>query len=242
MLYGIIADIHSNLEALEVVLGALKKCDKIICAGDVVGYGPNPNEVIELLQEHKVLSVAGNHDKAAVYQHSTQYFNDNAKVAIQWTQNILNKKSKDYLAGLPLIVRQEDMQIVHGSLRSPLDEYIDSIAKALPTFSWMRSRLCFVGHTHKPIFIGRNLDGNFEGRDLNDEDEIMVDDYEKIIINTGSVGQPRVKDKRASFGIYNDKTRIFSLHKEIYPVLKTQKKMQEANLPKQLIDRLATAK
>lgn len=242
MLYGIIADIHSNLEALEVVLSALKKCDKIICAGDVVGYGPNPNEVIDLLQTHKVLSVAGNHDKAAVYRHSTQYFNDNAKIAIQWTQNVLSKKSKDYLIGLPLIARQEDMQIAHGSLRSPLDEYIDSIAKALPTFSWMRSRLCFVGHTHKPIFIGRDLDGNFEGRDLNDEDEIMVDDYEKIIINAGSVGQPRVADKRACFGIYNDKTKIFSLRKETYPVLKTQKKMQQENLPKQLIDCLATAK
>ena len=241
MLYGIIADIHSNLEALEVVLNALKPCDKLICVGDIVGYGPNPNECIELMIRNQVLCVAGNHDKAAVYRHSTQYFNENAKLAIQWTQSVLTDKSKEFLIELPLIAHQAEMQIVHGSLRSPLDEYIDSVAKALPTFSWMRSRLCFVGHTHKPIFFGRTHDGNFEGRDLNDEDEILVDDYEKIIINPGSVGQPRVGNKRASFGIYNDKTKIFSLHKEAYPILKTQKKMQEENLPQQLIDRLSAS-
>jgi len=242
MLYGIISDIHSNLEALTSVLKQLKNVDKIICLGDVVGYGPNPNECVEEIRQLKIPTIAGNHDRAVTKDLVTTWFNANAKAAVKWTQQVITLENLEYLKNLPEVIVEDKFEIVHGSLRSPLEEYITNISEAIPTFDLMTQPLCFIGHTHRPMFIGLKNDGNFDGRTLKDNEEVFVGDYEKVIINVGSVGQPRDRDPRASYGAYNSKTKIFSLHRVAYDIVKVQKKMKAVNLPQFLIDRLATGR
>ncbi|MFA6548500.1 MAG: metallophosphoesterase family protein [Candidatus Margulisiibacteriota bacterium] len=239
MLYGIIADVHGNLEALESALEKLASADKILCLGDVVGYGPNPNECIQKLRDVGAVCIAGNHDRAATGDLDTQWFNEYAKKAIDWTGAQLTEENKHYLKGLPLTLEFEDFQVVHGSLRQPLEEYILNLADALPTFALMTRPVCFIGHSHQPFCLAKNKDGNYGGRILADGDEFLVDDYEQAIINVGGVGQPRDGDPRACFGIYNSNNKLFSLSRSIYDISAVQKKMKAANLPQKLIDRLA---
>ncbi|MFH1683575.1 MAG: metallophosphoesterase family protein [Candidatus Margulisiibacteriota bacterium] len=242
MLYGIISDIHSNLEALDVVLNQLDRVEKLICLGDIVGYGPNPNECVEKVKGLNIPTVAGNHDKAVTCEMDMKWFNPNAREAVVWTQRTIFQENFEYLKKLPLVLEEDDFQFVHGSLRSPLEEYVTSIADALPTFELMKKPICFVGHSHIPTFIAQKKDGNFDGRMLTDGEEILVEEYEKIIINVGGVGQPRDSDPRASYGIYDSKTKIFSLHRVEYNIEQVQKKMKAAGLPDPLIYRLEFGK
>jgi len=220
------------------VLLALKKTDKIVCVGDIVGYGPSPNECVEKIIKEEILTIAGNHEKATTEEHSIDGFNPRAKAAALWTREKIKPENLKYFQQLSLTAKEDDFQLVHGSLASPLEEYVFSIADALPTFEKMEKPICFVGHTHRPLFIARKHDGFYAGRSLLDGDELLIEDYDKIIINVGAVGQPRDSDPRASFGIYNSKTKIFSLHRIEYDVEKVQKKMEKAKLPQPLIDRL----
>ncbi|MFC1540703.1 metallophosphoesterase family protein [Candidatus Margulisiibacteriota bacterium] len=239
MLYGIISDIHSNLEALNVVLDKLKHAEKVVCLGDIVGYGPNPNECVEKVRSLNIPAVAGNHDKAVTGEHEVKWFNQNARQAVTWTQMTIFQENLDYLKGLPLMLTEDGFQFVHGSLRSPLDEYVAGIAEALPTFEKMTQPLCFVGHSHVPMFIAQKRDGNYDGRALLDGDEVLIDDYAKVIINVGGVGQPRDGDPRASYGTYDPKTRIFTLHRVEYNIEQVQAKMKQVDLPEPLISRLS---
>lgn len=239
MLYGIISDIHSNLEALDVVLSKLYRVDKLICLGDIVGYGPNPNECVKKIRELKIPTVAGNHDKAVTGGIDFSWFNQNAKDAVNWTQREITEENLEYLKSIPEVLAVNGFEIVHGSLRDPLHEYITNIIEAVPTFQKMTKKLCFVGHSHTPIFIGLKADGNYDGNVLKDQDEVLIDNYEKVIINVGGVGQPRDRDPRASYGIYDSKTKIFSLHRVEYNIEQVQRKMKEVGLPQPLADRLS---
>lgn len=218
MLYGIIADIHSNLEAFRVVLQELRAADQVVCLGDIVGYGPDPNECIALMLEKKIPSVAGNHDKAAVGEMSTQWFNENARLAVEWTAGQLTGPNKEYLSSLPLTLEFPDFQIVHGSLVNPLEEYLENRAVAFPTFEKMTKNLLFVGHTHVPLHLRSE---------------------EKTIINPGSIGQPRDGDPRASFGTYDSEKKEFTLYRIEYNIPLVQEKMKKAELPPHLIERLS---
>ena len=238
MVYGIISDIHGNLEALEVVLYQLQKAERLVCLGDLVGYGPNPNECVEKVRELNIPSVAGNHDKAVTGEMELTWFNRNARDAVIWTQKEIKQENLEYLKKLPEVLEADDFQYVHGSLRSPLEEYITSLSEALATFERMTRPLCFIGHSHVPLFIALKKDGNYDGRVLLDGEEVLVEEYEKVIINVGGVGQPRDGDPRASFGIYDSKTRIFTLHRVEYNVEQVQEKMKKVGLPQALIDRL----
>lgn len=238
MLYGIISDIHGNLEALEVVLHELRRMEKLICLGDIVGYGPNPNECVKRIRDLNIPIVAGNHDKAVVGEVALTWFNRNAADAVRWTQGVITQENLEYLKSLPEVLEEDDFQIVHGSLRNPLEEYITSISEALPTFERMVKPLCFIGHSHVPLFIARKHDGNYDGRVLLDGEEVLVEDYEKVIVNVGAVGQPRDGDSRASYGIYDSKTKIFSQHRVEYNIKAVQEKMKISGLPQPLIDRL----
>ncbi|MDD5593982.1 MAG: metallophosphoesterase family protein [Candidatus Margulisbacteria bacterium] len=217
MLYGIIADIHGNLEALDVVLRELRPADRLICAGDIVGYGPNPNECLQLIRGRNVQAIAGNHDKAAVGLMDTSRFNDSARRAIEWTGDQLTQANRKYLTDLPLLLESPDFQVVHGSLRSPLDEYIFGLQAASPTFEIMSKDLLFVGHTHVPL---------------------RLKEKGKEIINPGAVGQPRDGDPRASFGLYDSGKRSFIFRRVEYNVAAVQEKMRIAGLPASLIERL----
>ena len=242
MLYGIIADIHGNLEALGAVLSQLQKAEKIVCLGDLVGYGPNPDECVERIRDLFIPTVAGNHDKAVIGERELTWFSQSAREAIIWTQMKIYQEELDYLKSLPLVLGEDNFQFVHGSLREPTEEYLYSISDALPTFERMKEPLCFVGHSHIPLFIGSRKDGNYEGRGLQDGEEVVIDDYEKVIINVGGVGQPRDGDARASFGLYDSGRKIFSLHRIAYDVEAVQDKMRKAGLPVPLIERLTYGK
>jgi len=238
MLYGIISDIHGNLEALEKILAQLTMVDKKICLGDVVGYGPNPNECVNLIRKLKIPAVAGNHDKAVTGELELTWFNRHASDAVLWTKKEISAENLEFLMKLPLILEEDDFYLVHGSLRSPLEEYITSVFDALPTFEKMKKPLCFVGHFHVPLVVVMKKDGNYDGRVLTDKEEVLVDNYKKVIINVGGVGQPRDGDARACFGIYDTKTRIFTLKRIEYDFTKVQAKMREVGLPLPLIERL----
>lgn len=218
MLYGIIADIHGNLEAFRTVLAELRGVDRMICAGDIVGYGPEPNECLDLILSGGVSTVAGNHDKAAVGEMDISGFNPAARLAIEWTAEQLTESHKDHLRQLPLTLEFPDFQLVHGSLVDPLEEYLMDDRGALPTFQLMKKPLLFVGHTHQPLRLSSG---------------------DKEIINPGSVGQPRDGDPRASYGIYDDEKKEFILHRTEYNIAQVQEKMRLADLPQLLIDRLS---
>jgi predicted phosphodiesterase len=239
MKFAILADIHSNLEAFEEVLGRIKNVDKIICLGDVVGYGPNPNECIELIKQHQIICIAGNHDKAVTGELTTQAFNREAKDAILWTKITLTKENLAFLKALPVILDLAEFQIVHGSLDNPLENYITNMDEAKQTLKAMSKTVCFVGHSHQPLLIGQKADGIIEGKIINDKDCIKVSDYAKSIINVGSVGQPRDHDPRAGYLIYNHGEKTAEFHRLHYNLKLVQQKMLEAELPDPLINRLA---
>lgn len=240
MLYGIISDIHNNLEALNTVLSFLKdKVDQIICLGDIIGYGPNPNECCEIIKQLDIPSVAGNHEYAALGKMDINWFNKNARDAILWTKKELKEKNLHFLNSLGEILNFSDFTIVHGSLRDPINEYVDSLRVALGTFERMKKKICFIGHTHVPVIIGLREDGNYDGRVIKDNDIIYLGDYQKAIINVGSVGQPRDGDKRASCGIFDTSRKEVSIFRLEYDIEAVQKKMEECNLPRPLIDRLS---
>lgn len=220
-----------------MVLHELRGVDQVVCAGDIVGYGPNPNECIALMQERKISSVGGNHDKAAVGEMSLEWFVDHAKEALIWTSNQLTVTSNWYLKSLPLTLEFDDFQVVHGSLRNPLEEYIASFAEAVPNLELQVKSVLFAGHTHKPMYVTKRSKG-YDGWMLTDNQIIRVSEYQRIIINPGAVGQPRDGEPRASFGIYDSEKKEFTLHRVEYNIQAVQEKMRKAGLPQHLIDRL----
>jgi len=218
MRYGIIADIHSNLEALEAVLSDLSgKVDQIICLGDIIGYGPNPNECCEIFRDKKIPSIAGNHEKGVLGEMSLEWFNPNASEAVRWTKRQLLPENLEYLKGLPLTMEYTEFQLVHGSLINPTEEYLNGIFEAMPTFDLMVKPLLFVGHTHQPL----NL--NYK---------------EKEIVNPGSVGQSRDGNPMSSYLVFDSEKKEFNLYRVKYDIEKVQQKMMIAGLPQFLIDRL----
>jgi putative phosphoesterase len=218
MRYGIIADIHGNLEAFEAVLSKLKgKADQVLCAGDVVGYGPNPNECVEMIRGENIPAVAGNHDKALVNEFPLGLFIEAAAEAMRWTQSVITPENLELIKGLPLKLEYPGFDIVHGSLLEPLSEYLTSMAAAVPTFNLMSKPKLFVGHTHQPLHLKYQ---------------------DKEILNPGSVGQPRDGDPAAAYLLYDDEKQEVQLFRVEYDIEAVQKKMKAVGLPERLISRL----
>ncbi len=236
MKYGIISDIHSNYAALKVVLNELVGVDKIICAGDIVGYGPQPNECIKTFKDYRIQSVVGNHDLACIGRKELNWFNDYAISALIWTEGILTDENKKYLSSLPEIIKKSDFIVVHGSLRDNINEYIFNEDEANATFELLNERLCFVGHTHLPCIFRQN--NQITIGIIEDFDTIKLDDHKKNIVNPGSVGQPRDGNPKASFAIFDSVTEEITLRRVEYPIEETQQLMKEAKLPQFLINRL----
>ncbi len=239
MRIGIFSDVHGNIEALEVVLQALKyeNVDRTICLGDVVGYGPNPNQCVDKIIEEVDHVIAGNHDYAAIGQVSTQYFNEYARQAIDWTQDVLTSTSVHFLSQLPLIHIEEEITFVHATPEAPEEwHYIFTNDHAYRNFHVLETSVCFVGHSHTPVaFV---LDEN-EDIAICNATEISIIEGKKYIINEGSVGQPRDGDPRACYGILDTHAKRFHLQRLSYPVDQVQEKMWKEHLPSYLIHRLA---
>ncbi|MEO0097835.1 MAG: metallophosphoesterase family protein [candidate division WOR-3 bacterium] len=238
MKFGILSDIHGNLEALEIVLEEIKKedCNEIIFLGDIVGYGANPNECIELLRKERVVGVAGNHDYAVLNKTSIENFNPYAKAAILWTQKVLTKESLWYLDAFLLVNKSYPFHIVHSSPDDPSDwYYLFTIEDIIPQFNFFNYPVCLVGHTHMPFIVAKRNDGKIE---ITKENKIELNPDWQYIINVGSVGQPRDKNPKACFAIYDTKKNIFEIRRVDYDIKKAADKIIKANLPSILAERL----
>ncbi len=238
MRYLIISDIHANLTAFETVLkDSQGKWDVIWCLGDIIGYGPNPNECVSLVRDSEHIALSGNHDWAVLNRLDLANFNDEARQAIKWTQSVLTEESRDYLEELPTSIVQGDFTLAHGSPRHPVWEYLVDEESALANFAIIETRYCLVGHSHTPfIFVEINeksvdLYNPMYSQPLNLEGS-------RLIINPGSVGQPRDYDPRAAYALLDTDKMTWEHHRVVYDVRKTQERMASLDMPGRLINRL----
>jgi putative phosphoesterase len=240
MRYGIFSDIHSNLEALEAVIKSYQKekIDEYLCLGDVVGYGANPNECVEIVSRLTSATVAGNHDWAAIDLFSSELFNEDAKFAVLWTGRQLSPANRDFLRNLKLTFESGDFVLVHGSLDTPENfNYLLNINNCSATFELLRRDLCFVGHTHVPIVFIKDKDGKVF---FQDTDRVKIIPGNKYIVNVGAVGQPRDSIPQAAFCIWDTDKHEVQIKRAVYDVFSARQKIIDKGLPAFLGNRLLT--
>jgi predicted phosphodiesterase len=240
--YLVISDIHANLTAFEAVLSAAEgQYEQVWCLGDLVGYGPDPNACIERLRQLPHVCVAGNHDWAVLGKLDVDDFNSDARRASLWTRRQLSPENMDYLVNLPTILVEGDFTLVHGSPRHHVWEYILYPSIAVPNFDHFATQYCMVGHTHTPVIFRHSLDGNERVCEafLPTLEGVLPLGEDRLIINPGSVGQPRDGDARASFSIVDSEARTIDFRRVFYQVNETQERMRRVELPPRLITRLA---
>ena len=241
MRYGILSDIHGNFEALQAVTDLCKEegVKDILCLGDIVGYGANPKECLDIIRELKAVCIAGNHDWAVSGKLDPVYFNPVAKEAVSWTQNQLSSEDMDFLNNLGLIFKNDDLILAHGTLNDPeLFHYMIHMSDATETFHLMDRPICFVGHTHAPNIIIQTED---EAR-CDEPLKVNVDQQRKHIVNVGSVGQPRDGNPMATYGIYDTDTRVVEVKRAPYDVQAAQDKILKVGLPVSLAERLTVGR
>jgi predicted phosphodiesterase len=237
MRLAILSDIHSNLAALDAVRADLPEVDEIWVLGDIVGYGPQPNEVIAALQEMGARSVLGNHDGAAIGTVDPRDFNPEAARAIEWTQTILDDNSRAYLGSLPEVRCVNELTAVHGSPRDPIWEYVTSSQLAAANFEAFETRFCLFGHTHLPV-IYRAAGEEIDTIAATPDRSISLDGG-RAMLNPGSVGQPRDGNPASSYLLLDTDVAIAEFRRISYDVSLTQRLMREAGLPARLIERLS---
>jgi predicted phosphodiesterase len=275
----VISDIHANQAALESVLAAAAgRYDTIWCLGDLVGYGPRPNECIEIVRERAALCVMGNHDWAVLGRPGINVddFNPQARQAVLWTRDELKPDNRRYLESLadtplqPPDTQQQSILVTHASPREPVWEYILTPTVALENFATFDERVCLVGHTHKPAIYrwqyfhmpldgddvvaadadnGVDDSGNGNGKGMATVEylqprtdgpiHLATSEVQRLIVNPGSVGQPRDNDARAAYALLDLQRMTWTYTRVAYPIELTQNQMRAAKLPKRLIDRLS---
>ncbi|MGQ9553910.1 MAG: metallophosphoesterase family protein [Anaerolineae bacterium] len=240
MRYLVIADVHANLAAFETVLSSAPVFDEIWCLGDIVGYGPDPNECIELLRQHRHIAVAGNHDWAVIGRLDLDDFNPMARAAVEWTASELSGDNRRYLEGLPVLLQKEGITIVHGSVRFPVWEYIDEPAIAWENMALLETQYCLVGHTHVPImYIANGWRRRARAIALVGTSVALKLADRQVILNVGSVGQPRDGDPRAAYVMLDMASGAAELHRVDYPIDRTRRRMERVGLPNRNAFRLA---
>lgn len=229
MKYAILGDIHSNLEALEAVIYDAKQqgVSKFACTGDIVGYNADPKKCLKMVRDLGAVIVQGNHDYYAGCNQSMDRFTPIAQKSIYWTRKNLSIFDRKYLRNLPYIAETEDFTIVHSSLDTPEDwTYILQKHTAQAHFKNQFNTLCFFGHTHVPsVFIK----GDKPVPPITDS--ILIEPDSQYLINVGSVGQPRDKNKKASYAIYDTETKMVAIQRVEYDIELTQQKIRKAGLP-----------
>jgi predicted phosphodiesterase len=240
MRIAVIADIHANLEALQAVRGRIAELsvDEIVCLGDIVGYGANPNECVDIIRSENILSVLGNHDVCASGQEQPFRFNALARSAVFWTREHLTEEGRLFLLNLPRERRVRDFFLIHGSIHDT-DRYLLSREDAVDNFQLLAGlpgdlKFGFFGHTHVgAAFI------DHQGRISSDlSSELSLSPGKRYLLNPGSVGQPRDGDPRASFLVFDrDKLTVLFFRVQ-YDITACQDKILRAGLPPQLAWRL----
>ena len=235
----VISDIHSNLTALEAVLADAGAVDEAWCLGDLIGYGPDPNECISLIRElPNMICMMGNHDLAAIGGLGLEIFNGDAHRSLLWQKSELSSKNLNFLKKLPSKAQIiGDVTLVHGSPRDPIWEYIMRPETAKENLSFFDTPWCFFGHTHYPAFYNW----------LPDDEEPVIKIPEPLtsqplagraILNPGSVGQPRDRDPRASYAIFDPENKTWELRRVEYDQEQVQDRIHKAGLPSYHADRL----
>lgn len=241
MRIALLSDIHANLPALEAVCDDLPQVDEVWVLGDIVGYGPQPNQVIGVLQAMGARSVLGNHDGAAIETVDAAYFNPDARAAIEWTRSVIDDNARAYIASLPEVRRDGEMTAVHGSPRDPIWEYVTGAEVAAKNFDAYETRLCVFGHTHLPV-IYRQDDGAVETMPGLPGSSLALDSR-RAMVNPGSVGQPRDGLADAAYAIVQvdapDGGGSVEFRRVRYDVDRTQRLMREVGLPVRLVERLS---
>jgi predicted phosphodiesterase len=238
--YAIIADIHANLDAFQVVLEDInqQKCTHVVCLGDVVGYGANPKECLDLVRGMNIPVVKGNHDEYIGSDESPDGFNDAAAEAVTWTRAQLTEDDRKWLRDLKYFRLVANFSIVHATLDAPQRwGYVFEKLEAAASFTYQNTQVCFFGHTHVPVAFIR--DTGVRGGTYS---KFRVEPGKKYFVNVGSVGQPRDGSPKAAYAIYDLPSQTIELRRLDYDIAAAQKKIMAAGLPQRLADRLAVGR
>ena len=235
----LLTDIHANLVALEAVLAdAEGQWERLWFLGDLVGYGPQPNECVERLRALEPLALSGNHDWAVLGKLDDADFNSEARYVARWTGRVLTADNRAYLNTLPPLRVEPPFTLAHASPRHPVWEYILDLPTALANFDHFETPYCLVGHTHVPAVFA--LDEASGGVDfaLIEHGDVLDLSRHRLIVNPGSVGQPRDGDPRAAYALLDTEAMRMTFHRVAYDIAATQALMREQKLPRRLIKRL----
>jgi len=237
MCVAVVTDIHSNLPALEAVLEACAPYDALWVLGDVVGYGPYPDEVVARLRKEHAVAVRGNHDAAVLGELDTHVFNDEARLAVEWTAERIGTAARHWLDGLPETREVEGFTLAHGSPREPLWEYLVSVALARRNLTHFETPHAIVGHTHVPLVFREN---GSRIEVIHPKADMRIElDERRCILNPGGVGQPRDGDPRACAMLLDTEAMTVDWLRVPYAVERTQARMRRLGLPTRLAERLA---
>jgi predicted phosphodiesterase len=240
MRYAVIADIHANLEAFEVVLqdAGDQKCTHYCCVGDVVGYGANPKECLDIVRGAGWPTVKGNHDEYCSSEEDLEGFNPHAAEAVTWTRKQLSKDDRQWLRDLKYVRLVASFSMVHATLDGPQRwGYVFDKLMAAASFTYQNTSVCFFGHTHVPVAFIR--DSFVRGGTYS---KFRVEPGRKYFVNVGSVGQPRDGNPKAAYVIYDLEEGSIEIRRLDYDIPKAQKKILDAGLPPRLAERLALGK
>src|SRR5499427_1840790 len=240
MRYAVIADIHANLEALEVVLADSKEqnCTHYCCVGDVVGYNANPKQCLDIVRDMGMPVVKGNHDEYCSSEEDLEGFNPHAAEAVNWTRKQLSKEDRQWLRDLKYVRLVASFSMVHATLDGPQRwGYVFDKLAAAASFTYQNTSVCFFGHTHVPVAFVR--DSMVRGGTYS---KFRVEPGKKYFVNVGAVGQPRDGNPKAGYVLYDLNEGSIELRRLDYDIPKAQRKIVEAGLPQRLADRLAFGK
>jgi predicted phosphodiesterase len=235
----IISDIHANLTALDAVLDDAPQVDAVWCLGDLVGYGPDPNECVKRVQTlPNLVCLIGNHDAAVSGVIDTTSFNSEARLAVLWTQSVIEQDNLDYLRGLSPQTEIDSVHLAHGSPRQPVWEYVLDTRTAFENFDYFDTPFCFVGHSHMPVVF--RMEDKQHTTDLSiPKANSSLKMVPRAIYNPGSVGQPRDRDPRAAYAVFDSDRQTWSLQRVSYDIQSVQDRMLAARLPQRHIQRLS---